>query len=271
VPDEQSNLNSPRRPDGNRRRGRRGGRSRSRSPRPAAENAPAEFPPAPKTIESGGEIAAPMESPETTQPEHETEPTGGFREPHPETPEGFHAHEDTPPAEPHEPEPTAEAAPAPERPREQRREQRRDDRRDDRRDERPPQPPPRIPVSQRQWVKPADFRPAEPTAITQAVEHAMFIATALKELHDQMDEVLELVEIAERQKIADERELEELRRALRRIQPQRTPPPHHPHHHQPPPRQQRREDPRQQQLPREQPEKRDEPPAVPEVEPPQTD
>jgi hypothetical protein len=98
------------------------------------------------------------------------------------------------------------------------------------------------PPSQRKWVKPVDFRPAAPSAISQAVEHALFIATALKDLHDQMDEVLELVEIAERQKIADEREIDELHRALRRIQPQRSAPAHHNPHSQRPP--QRREDPR---------------------------
>ena len=205
--------------------------------------------------------------------EHEAEATGGFREPHSDVPEGFSSHEDAPSAETHEREPAAENAPAPEPPREPRREQqRRDDRRDDRRDVRPPQPPPRIPPAQRQWVKPADFCPAAPTAISQAVEHALFIATALKELHDQMDEVLELVEIAERQKIADERELEEFRRALRRIQPQRQqPPPHYQSQRPQPPQrpQPRRDESRQQQQPpREQPEKREEPP---EAEQPQTD
>ncbi|MGD0744313.1 MAG: hypothetical protein ABSA45_04075 [Verrucomicrobiota bacterium] len=39
----------------------------------------------------------------------------------------------------------------------------------------------------------------------------------LKQTLDQMEEVLELVELAERQKLADEREIESLRRALRRI------------------------------------------------------
>jgi len=38
---------------------------------------------------------------------------------------------------------------------------------------------------------------------------------------DQLDEILELVELAERQKLADEREIDQLRRALRRIQPPR--------------------------------------------------
>ncbi len=36
-----------------------------------------------------------------------------------------------------------------------------------------------------------------------------------------MEEVLELVELAERQKSGDEREIDSLRRALRRIQPPR--------------------------------------------------
>ena len=35
----------------------------------------------------------------------------------------------------------------------------------------------------------------------------------------QMEEVLRLVELAERQKFADERELESLRRALHKLQP----------------------------------------------------
>jgi len=102
----------------------------------------------------------------------------------------------------------------------------------------------------------------------------MFIATALKELHDQMDEVLELVEIAERQKIADERELEEFRRALRRIQPQRQqPPPHYQSQRpQPPQRPQSRRDEPRPPLPQREPvEKREEPPSPPEAEPPHTD
>ena len=44
---------------------------------------------------------------------------------------------------------------------------------------------------------------------------------SLKHTIDQLDEILELVELAERQKLADEREIDELRRALRRIQPPR--------------------------------------------------
>ena len=276
MPDEQSNLNTPaqRRSAGNsRRRGRRGGRGHGPRPvvaKPGVASA-GEISPAPEIAETGGEPGAPVEAVESTPPaEHEVEATGGFREPHSDVPEGFSSHEVASSAEAHEAEPAAEAASDLPPARQSQRDVRREPRRDDRREERPPQPPLRIPVNQRPWVKPADFRPAAPTAITQAVEHAMFIATALKELHDQMDEVLELVEIAERQKIADERELEELRRALRRIQPQRQQQP--PQRFQPPQRTQpRRDEPRQQTPPREQPEKREEPPSSPEAEQPQTD
>ena len=97
---------------------------------------------------------------------------------------------------------------------------------------------------------------------------------------DQLDEVLELVEVAERQKLADEREIEELRRALRRIQPPRRelPPP-------PPSRGPRRDEPRRDyrepnqrrdelrpgQPPREQAEKREDPPSTTAAEQPKTD
>jgi predicted RNase H-like nuclease (RuvC/YqgF family) len=60
---------------------------------------------------------------------------------------------------------------------------------------------------------------AEPpaSAIGQAIEEVTQIVEALKQTLDQMEEVLELVELAERQKLADEREIESLRQALRRI------------------------------------------------------
>jgi hypothetical protein len=53
------------------------------------------------------------------------------------------------------------------------------------------------------------------SAIHQAIDEVMEITEALKRAVDQMEEVLELVELAERQKLADEREIESLRRALR--------------------------------------------------------
>lgn len=45
----------------------------------------------------------------------------------------------------------------------------------------------------------------------------MEVVEGLKRALDQMEEVLELVELAERQKLADEREIESLRRALRQL------------------------------------------------------
>jgi hypothetical protein len=55
------------------------------------------------------------------------------------------------------------------------------------------------------------------SAIGQAIEEVTQVVESLKQTLDQMEEVLELVELAERQKLADEREIESLRQALRRI------------------------------------------------------
>ena len=267
MPDENSNLKSPApagRPS-NRRRGRRGGRGRGRGPRPAGEPSPADNSPAADSSAEAEEAGAPVEAAEHHEAEADT--SGGFREPHTDAPAEFPSHpttaEDTHASEPAaEISPAAEVAesrPAPARPREfpqrEQREQREPREPREPREQRP-QPRPHVPPAQRQWVKPADFRPAESTAIHEAVSHATFIANALKELHDQMDEILELVEVAERQKLADERELDELRRALRRIQPQSRP--------QPPPRfQPRRDEPR-----RPQPERQESAPPAESPEPP---
>jgi hypothetical protein len=56
------------------------------------------------------------------------------------------------------------------------------------------------------------------SAISQALSEVMDIVESLKHANEQMEEVLELVELAERQKIADEHEIESLRRALRQMQ-----------------------------------------------------
>jgi len=56
------------------------------------------------------------------------------------------------------------------------------------------------------------------SAISQAVEEVTQIVESLKQTLAQMEEVLELVELAERQKSADEREIVSLRQALRKIQ-----------------------------------------------------
>jgi len=59
------------------------------------------------------------------------------------------------------------------------------------------------------------------SAISRAVDEVRQIVESLEQALEQMEEVQELVEVADRQKSADEREIESLRRALRRIQPPR--------------------------------------------------
>jgi hypothetical protein len=56
------------------------------------------------------------------------------------------------------------------------------------------------------------------SAISQAIDEVAQIIEALKRTLDQMEDVLELTEVAERQKTADEQEIESLRRALRQLQ-----------------------------------------------------
>jgi hypothetical protein len=55
-------------------------------------------------------------------------------------------------------------------------------------------------------------------AISQAVAEVSAVVEALKQALDQMEEALELVELAERQKSADEHEIDSLRRTLRQLQ-----------------------------------------------------
>lgn len=55
------------------------------------------------------------------------------------------------------------------------------------------------------------------SAISLAISEVTSIVQALQRAVEQMEEVLELVELAERQKLADEREVESLRRALRQL------------------------------------------------------
>ncbi len=59
----------------------------------------------------------------------------------------------------------------------------------------------------------------EGSAIGQTVEEVRQIVESLEQALEQMVEVLRLVELAEQQKFADERELESLRRALHKLQP----------------------------------------------------
>lgn len=58
----------------------------------------------------------------------------------------------------------------------------------------------------------------EVTAISQAVNEVMAVVESLKQALERMEEVLELVEHAERQKLADEHEIDSLRRLLRQLQ-----------------------------------------------------
>ena len=73
-------------------------------------------------------------------------------------------------------------------------------------EEHPPEPPRREPGQR------------APTAtVEQAIEEVSAVVESLRTSLDEMEEVLELLELFERQKNADEREIESLRRAVRQI------------------------------------------------------
>jgi len=61
-------------------------------------------------------------------------------------------------------------------------------------------------------------RASSPAGVQKAIEEVNRIIQTLKETLDDMEEVLETLEFAERQKNADEREIESMRRALRQLQ-----------------------------------------------------
>jgi hypothetical protein len=67
-------------------------------------------------------------------------------------------------------------------------------------------------------------------AVTEAIEQVNHIIETLRATLNDMEEVLETVELAERQKIADEREIETLRRGLRQVQRPREGGEHPPRH-----------------------------------------
>jgi hypothetical protein len=67
-------------------------------------------------------------------------------------------------------------------------------------------------------------------AVQEAIEEVNRIIQTLRATLDDMEEVLETLELAERQKIADEQEIENLRRGLRHMQRPREGGPH-PHRH----------------------------------------
>ena len=71
-------------------------------------------------------------------------------------------------------------------------------------------------------------QPASSTSVENAIEEVSTIVETLRGALDDMEEVLELLEVFERQKNADEREIDSLRRALRQVHRPRDAG-HHPH------------------------------------------
>ncbi|MGH7941372.1 MAG: hypothetical protein ACREE6_11665 [Limisphaerales bacterium] len=89
------------------------------------------------------------------------------------------------------------------------------------------------------------------SSLARAADDVRRVVESLEEALEQMEHVLELVELAGEQKLDDEREIENLRRALRRIQQ----PPRHESRGRPPQFQEpsrEREEPRHEESPREQ-------------------
>jgi len=68
---------------------------------------------------------------------------------------------------------------------------------------------------------PRERQPASPAAVQQAIEEVSHIIETLRGALEDMEEVLETLELAERQKTADEQEIETLRRGLRHLHPPR--------------------------------------------------
>ncbi len=62
-----------------------------------------------------------------------------------------------------------------------------------------------------------ESQPRAPMAVQQAIEEVNHIIETLRATLDDMEAVLETLELAERQKTADEQEIETLRRGLRRL------------------------------------------------------
>jgi hypothetical protein len=65
--------------------------------------------------------------------------------------------------------------------------------------------------------EPRTTSPASPAAVQQAIEEVNHIIETLRGTLDDMEEVLETLELAERQKNADEQEIETLHRGLRQL------------------------------------------------------
>ncbi|MGD0258960.1 MAG: hypothetical protein ABSD29_03955 [Verrucomicrobiota bacterium] len=73
-------------------------------------------------------------------------------------------------------------------------------------------------------------QPAQPMAVQEAIEEVNHIIETLRGTLNDMEEVLETLELAERQKTADEQEIETLRRGLRQLHRPREGGPHPPRH-----------------------------------------
>jgi len=82
------------------------------------------------------------------------------------------------------------------------------------------------PVPSRQKFQPPVHAPrvAKPSGspLLQAADEVADVIESLKQTLAQMEEVMELIELAERQKLTDEREIESLHRALRQLQSRRS-------------------------------------------------
>lgn len=79
----------------------------------------------------------------------------------------------------------------------------------------PPEPEPQGPLPG--TVEALAYRPASPRSIEEAVLEVKRVVDALQKALTDMEEVLELVEDAEQQKVADERELQRLQELLRQM------------------------------------------------------
>jgi len=84
---------------------------------------------------------------------------------------------------------------------------------------------PMRPAPSRQKFQPPVSAPRAPkregSPLLQAADEVAEVIESLKQTLAQMEEVMELIELAERQKLTDERDIESLRRALRQLQSRR--------------------------------------------------
>jgi hypothetical protein len=81
-------------------------------------------------------------------------------------------------------------------------------------------------VERRHRPEPPQQQHKQP-AITDAIEQVNRVIEELKHSLEEMEEVLETLELAERQKIDDEREIQNLQRALRQLRPREHDHPRH--------------------------------------------